>query len=825
MGALGNMGVTSWSTLRALGAASLLLLGLAQACGGAFREDGTHPSGGDAGEASNDAGEVDGDAAGEVDGGAASKSYFVDLLSSRTVTKVDLLFMVDNSIGMADKQALFTEAIPALVQRLVSPRCVDATDGTPNRDGTPADPTASCPASFVREFAPIRDVHVGVITSSIGGHGAALCNGADTSAPAIENEEQNDHGYLVGVRPRYQNPPGGFPADSAGFLDFSPDRNPSETVQAFTTTFRAMTTAAGEFGCGLESQMESIYRFLVDPNPYQQIVTTKCPSSNDDCAVPKGKDENLLAQRAAFLRADSLVAIVMLSDENDCSIQESGENYYAARSEIILPHGSSVCATNPNDKCCYFCNSAPPSGCAADPTCSGASAQTDARLDPPNLRCWHEKQRFGFDFLYPTARYVNAFSQPQICTSRADLAPDPVNCPDLDGDKRPDIFDNPLFLGANDSAAIPRDSSLIFVAGIVGVPWQDIRSSVRPDGTAYDSSELHFATAAQLVANGTWSVILGDSGEGTFNPPIVPTDALMIESKDPRGGTDGENPPRPLAPPSSPRNTNPVNGHEWNDTNGDDLQYACIFPLKQTRDCAQELMKSPAPGCDCAPGSEADQNPLCEAASGDYSTIQWAAKAYPGLRELQVLKDFGANAVVASVCPRNVTDDTQQDYGYGPAVDALGDRLAVALVASCLPRTLTPVTDPKTNESAIPCDVLEVVADDGKSCADLSGRSDADKAVVAAAHARLVEAKLCDVAGKPSCDTFRICRIDEAGSACHQNVAPSETGWCYIDPAQNPDDDPSLVAGCPVTERRRVRFVDPKGETPAPDATLLIVCH
>src|SRR5262249_25431871 len=154
---------------------------------------------------------------------------------------------------------------------------------------------------------------------------------------------------------------------------------------------------------------------------------------NEDCAVPTGKDANLLAQRAAFLRSDSLVAIIMMTDENDCSIQESGQYYYAARQDIILPHGSQICTTNPNDKCCYFCNSAPPPGCQADATCAPGMAQTDPKLDPPNLRCWHQKQRFGFDFLYPTARYVNAFSQAQICTSRPDLAPDVANCKDLDG--------------------------------------------------------------------------------------------------------------------------------------------------------------------------------------------------------------------------------------------------------------------------------------------------------------------------------------------------------------------------------------------------------
>jgi hypothetical protein len=89
-------------------------------------------------------------------------------------------------------------------------------------------------------------------------------------------------------------------------------------------------------------------------------------------------------------------------------------------------------------------------------------------------------------------------------------------------------------------------------------------------------------------------------------------------------------------------------------------------------------MQVPQPGCDCKPGSEADQNPLCQGPDGNYSAVQRSGKAYPGLRELQVLKDFGTNAVVASICARNVTDSSKQDYGYGPAVDALLDRMKAA---------------------------------------------------------------------------------------------------------------------------------------------------
>jgi hypothetical protein len=743
-------------------------------------------------------------------------NIFVDQIQQKAVDKIDLLFMIDNSISMADKQKVLQDAVPDLVQRLVNPNCVDPNTGVP---GAPApDPSTECSGNLIREFQPIRNIHVGIITSSIGTHGSALCNGMDPTVSALENEERNDHGYLLGTRPRYMNPPGGYPVDPAkGFLDWNPDVNKGETVAQFTTTFSAMATATGEFGCGLESQLEAIYRFLIDPNPYQQINIAKCPGTNEDCAVPSGKDANLLAQRASFLRSDSLVAIIFLTDENDCSIQESGQYYYAARSDIILPHGSQICTQNPNDKCCYFCNSAPPAGCQADPTCAPGMAQTDPKLDPPNLRCWEQKKRFGFDFLYPTARYVNAFSQAQICTSRPDLAPDVAHCADLDGDKKPDLYDNPLFVGANGSAAIPRDKSLIFVAGIVGVPYQDLQTTMLPDGSGnmYPAGELHYRTAAQLTADKTWDAILGDDGILTGTPPINPTDNLMVESKDPRGGNDGENPPKPLAGPNAPRLANPVNSHEWNNSDGSDLQYACIFPLKAPRDCNQVLMQTPQPGCDCKEGSQADQNPLCQGTDNNYSTTQWAAKGYPGLRELKVLKDFGNNAIVASICAKNLTDNTRQDYGYRPAVDAIVDRLKEALTGKCLPRTLTP--DASGN---IPCSIIEVRPE---NCLG-TGRVPAPAAVIEPVLTRLRETKICDAPAKPACTSLSLCEIVQAGPTCHKNQSPTDTGWCYVDPAAQPGDDPTLVDKCPATQKRIIRFVDPMNATPAHDATVLIAC-
>ena len=72
--------------------------------------------------------------------------------------------------------------------------------------------------------------------------------------------------------------------------------------------------------------------------------------------------------------------------------------------------------------------------------------------------------------------------------------------------------------------------------------------------------------------------------------------------------------------------------------------------------------------------------PLCERVPGvsPPGTTQYWAKAYPGLRELQVLKDFGErteNSIVASICALEVTDAASPNYGYRPAMDAIVTRM------------------------------------------------------------------------------------------------------------------------------------------------------
>jgi hypothetical protein len=542
--------------------------------------------------------------------------------------KIDLLLVIDNSISMADKQEIFATTVPRLVQRLVTPRCLDAS-------GTPTGGVAPCPAGSTPEFPPIADIHVGIITSSLGSHGGNVC-GDDPAPP------KNDRARLLpAVRPSLPS------HQDLGFLAWQAGSDPGPLIADTTQHVQA----AGELGCGFEAPLEAWYRFLVDPKPHLSV-----SDAGGFQQVLSGVDEVVLTQRADFLRPDSLLAIVVLSDENDCSIRDEDGfvGAYVSTISVTLASGSSQCETDPNSICCYSCAAGPPPSCPSDPVCSWPPGP---EFDKINLRCWEQKRRFGIDFLYPTQRYVNALRQATLCSSRPDV--DASQCPPGE------LVQNPLFADLSGAGKATRSSELVFLSAIVGVPWQDLATPA----TLNDPNALEYLSASELAAQGRWDWITGD-----FTKP--PADPLMVESPEPRTGTHPLDPALSPQPPTAGEGANPANGHEWNahQTSAGDLQYACVFPLVPPKDCS-----SASGGCDCKTNVGFDQSPLCQDGSS-YSTTQRYAKGYPGLRQLQVLRDLGQNAVPASICPK-ITDSANPFFGYNPAAEALVRAIAPRLVA------------------------------------------------------------------------------------------------------------------------------------------------
>ena len=735
-------------------------------------------------------------------------STVIEKLTQSSVDKIDLLLAIDNSRSMADKQQILNLAVPDLVNRLVNPLCVDDTTKTAVSN-QPSNPTDQCPAGTQREFQPVLDIHIGVVDSSIGGHGSDACKNEVTNAPECNgtstNYSNNDHGHLITRKdpckadqvPTYQD---------FGFLAWDPTQKkanpPGEAdVANLNKSITDLVSGTGQVGCGFEAQNEGWYRFLVDPNPYLTITV------EGGKAVPHDRDDVLLKQRSDFLRPNSLLAIVMLTDENDCSVREGGQYYVVNQlqngSPYHLPPARSECATNPLDKCCKSCGQ-PAGDCPMDPVCS---KPIDPVMDDINLRCFNNKQRFGIDFLYPWQRYVNALTQPAINPGSADLSigSGQSGTP------------NPIFsdLQPNDENTTVRDSGLVFLAGIVGVPWQDVARDPADLTKGYkNAAELAKSDANMLTG---WDVILGDPDKY-----VPPADPHMREQVDPRNAGD-TNPVTgdAIAAPGSAEGADKINGHEYTIKTRGDLQYACIFELPTPRDCSKGQ-----DACDCQDAT--NDKPLCSPNPGDGNkpTLQTKAKGYPGTRHLQILKGLGDQGIVASVCPKQVNDPMASDFGYRPAVGAIIDRLKTKLGGQCLPRTLTPDKD-----GHVPCLILEARKQDGAcNCDPNQARlplSDEHKQAEAAAQADPLYATqkwncFCEIE-QTSGDSQKACQNDTDPNPV---VAPGNTavnGWCYVDATTAPiTGNPKLVANCPDTEQRLIRFVgNGKG---APGATLFITC-
>ncbi|HHH10719.1 MAG TPA: hypothetical protein ENK23_01400, partial [Sorangium sp.] len=322
--------------------------------------------------------------------------------------KVDLLLVVDTSRGtiLADKVELFDNAIGGLVAGLAN---------------------------------HVDDIHVGVISNSLGSYGADTC--ADTAA--------NDHGRLLS-----RGTSGAQVATyrDMGFLVW--DRNQTHSppgyddLAALKMQLREIVVGAGSDGCGFESTLEAWYRFLVEPAPSADVKLV------DGVATPTGLDTILLQQRAAFLRPDSLLMVVVLSDENDCSLRVGAQNYLALQlyqpggtQPYHLPPARAACALNPQSPCCVSCAQPSPVGC--DDSGDMCYKPLTGQEDPINLRCFDQKRRFGVDFLTPIDRYVAGLGARRVSDGVGNLR------------------DNPIF-------AHGRDPHLVIYGSIIGVPWQDL---------------------------------------------------------------------------------------------------------------------------------------------------------------------------------------------------------------------------------------------------------------------------------------------------------------------------------------------------------------
>ena len=649
------------------------------------------------------------------------------VVRNTVIDKIDLLFDIDNSASMGDKQDYLSKAIPDLIDRLINPNCVNA--ATMASSGSSTNGSCSAFPGTELEFPPVHDMHLGILSSALGSRLGDQCIPAMALPPFANLSAHNDdQAHLLNRSLSYSTnktsatettvadassgadqflywfpvtmlngaPGPGVPVASQGTLD---------------TDFAALVGGVGVFGCGIESQLESWYRFLIQPDPYSSL------TSSGGKAQWSGVDTTILKERHDFLRPDSLVAIVVLSDENDSEIdvRSLGQQGFNWMSDgFPPPRGTQPCGLdgvggNPADPNCVSCAQLSAAAQKADSNCAmgpySSANPNDWGMDL-NLRHVHTKAKYGVDPQFPIQRYVNGLTNPTVPDRFGEYPVDSKGNPSSSYAGMNDCT-NPLFAGQlPDGSGMPnqkelcqlppgvqRTKDLVFYAHIGGVPWQ----------------LLHFTpgdSKASALTDADWVRILGN-GSIPPNYDYTGIDPHMIESFQPRAN---------VAPPGSPNNADPINGHDWITNMGTghilnvDREYACIFALSDAngnpspRDCTLPQNRN---FCDCPTGPNSltpeELPPICDP---NTPTTQTGAKAYPTIRELQLARLVGKQGIVSSICPIHVKDASASGlddplYGYRPAVAVIVDRLKSALTNQCIPEKLLPSAD-----GSVPCLIL-----------------------------------------------------------------------------------------------------------------------
>jgi hypothetical protein len=179
--------------------------------------------------------------------------------------KVDILFMVDDSNSMAPKQNELKLRFPELIKLL---------------DNFGA-------------MGHQAHYHIGVVTSDLGA-------GSANNGCAVGGLGGRLQPLGRGHGPTCVPPTGGL-----NFIDYDQlggGANNLPTGVSLPEEFTCMASV-GMGGCGFEHQLESVYKALHDCMP-------AADGSYPNCTIPENMN---------FLRPDSILAVIWLTDEDDCS--------------------------------------------------------------------------------------------------------------------------------------------------------------------------------------------------------------------------------------------------------------------------------------------------------------------------------------------------------------------------------------------------------------------------------------------------------------------------------------------------------------------------
>jgi len=200
--------------------------------------------------------------------------------------QVDILVVVDDSMSMAEEQANLAETFPQLIDKLLAPE-VDPETGRP-------------------DHMPVRDLHIGVISTDMGTGGYPV--------ESCANPYYGDDGILQHSPSPYVT---GCDSAYALFLSYASDDPDAEQIQWMSTAFGCIAVLGTE-GCGFEQQLKAARKALID---------------------------HRMGGNLGFLRPESLLAIVFMTDEEDCSVASGNERIFDAL-DPTLGHMNLRCFNN-----------------------------------------------------------------------------------------------------------------------------------------------------------------------------------------------------------------------------------------------------------------------------------------------------------------------------------------------------------------------------------------------------------------------------------------------------------------------------------------------
>jgi hypothetical protein len=190
-----------------------------------------------------------------------------EVFTIRGKRKMDLLFVIDDSPAMANMEAKLAPQFPGFMSALIE---------------------------------PLSDLHVAVVSSSLGG-------GRFTDVPGCEAGGPGDHGGRFSHPPESGLPPGDtFMRFNGGPINFKDDAG---------VVFSRLA-GLGHAGCPYPQPLEAARRAL-----------RKAQDPDDP-------------DNAGFLRADAALAVVIITNEDDCSVPENSDLFDPTQTTPGDPYGA-----------------------------------------------------------------------------------------------------------------------------------------------------------------------------------------------------------------------------------------------------------------------------------------------------------------------------------------------------------------------------------------------------------------------------------------------------------------------------------------------------